>query len=160
MTVSISDARIAPITEDLTVPEGRLEVLRGFEQMYRVDVPYGDAQAFVLGEWACIHADGKAYRATSTPVAASYLVFCGNDRYDAKATGQVTLIQSDVIASTTLFDAVPTYVPGDYLTVKAYATGKSGLTKWASGQFAVAIVKSVAGGKMTFQTMAVPVKMT
>lgn len=155
MVVAISDIRVAPVGEDLTLSEGRLEILRGMEKMYRVDKAYGAGQDFALGEWACLHADGKAYRAGATPVAASYLVFGGTDRFDSKATGQVTLVMaSQVMARTTQFNALLSYAVGDYLTVKNLGSGASSLTKWSAGEVAVAKVVEVGAGSLSYETMS------
>jgi len=155
MTTSISDIRIAPVGEDLTVAEGRLEILRGLEKMYRVDKQYAASVDLGLGEWAVLHADGKAYRAGASPVTSSYLVFGGTDRFDSKATGQVTLIMgSQVIAKTTQYNPGPSYVVGDYLTVKAWAAGKSSLTKQTAGEVAVAKVVEVGTGYLVYETMS------
>ena len=158
MVVAVSDIRVAPVGEDLTLPEGRLEILRGMEKMYRVDKAYGAAQDFALGEWAVLQADGKAYRAGATPVVSTYLVFGGTDRFDSKATGQITLVMaSQIMAKTTQYNTLLSYVVGDYLTVKNLGGTASRLTKWTAGEVAVAKVIEVGTDFLVYETMS-PVK--
>lgn len=160
MVVAVSDIRVAPVGEDLTLPEGRLEILRGFENMYRVDKAYGTSQEFALGEWACLHADGKAYRAGAAPVVPTYLVVGGTDRFDAKATGQITMVMaSQIMAKTTQYNSALSYVVGDYLTVKNLGGTASRLTKWTAGEVAVAKVVEVGTDFLVYETMS-PVKVS
>jgi len=155
MTTAISDIRTVPVGEDLTKAESRLEVLRGMEKMYRVDKPYATGQGFGLGEWAVLGADGKVSRATSTPAKATYLVFGGTDRFDAKATGQVTLVMaSQIMAKTSVYNSALSYAVGDYLTVKDLGAGESRLTKHGANEVAVAKVVEVGSDYLVYETMS------
>lgn len=154
MVVSVSDIRVAPIGEDLSTPDLSLDVLRGLEKMFRVDKKVAAGSAFLKGEWAVLNVDGKAERPSTTPVAQSYLVFCGTDRFDSRATGQVTLIMSHpIVAKTSRYDVGQTYAVGDYLTVKDLGGGEAGVTKWGTGEPKMARVLEVGVGYLTFETL-------
>ena len=155
MVVAISDARVAPITEDLTTEELRLSVTRGLENMFRVDVKLATTDTILgLGEWAVVNADGKAERAGAVPVGNTYLVFAGTDRFDVKATGQVTLIKSwPIVAKSNRYDDTQSYSVGDLLTVKDLGGGESYVTKAATGEAALARVVTVGNGWLEFETL-------
>jgi hypothetical protein len=155
MVVAISDARVAPITEDLTTEELRLSVVRGLESMFRVDVPLASADTVLgLGEWAVVNSDGKAERAGAVPVGNTYLVFAGTDRFDVKATGKVTLIKSwPIVAKSSRYDDGQSYAVGDLLTVKDLGGGESYLTLAATGEAALARVSAVGTGWLEFETL-------
>ena len=157
-TTSINDNNISPIATDLLGSPTDLNVLRGLVEMKRADYPYGSGVSLVKGEWAVLQADGTVARATSTPAKASFLVFAGNDRYDARATGAVTLIlNSAIVASTVYYDDTASLAPGDGLTAKFLAaganTGKSGLAKVSGSDPVHAYVTHVAGGVLTFNVV-------
>lgn len=155
MVVSISDARVAPISEDLTGEELRLSVTRGLETMHRVDAKLATpAEVLLLGEWAVLNSDGKAERAGATPVGNTYPVFAGTERFDVKATGQVTLISSwPIRAKTSVYNDALSYVVGDLLTVKDLGGGESALTKAAAGEAALARVVTVGSGWLEYETL-------
>lgn len=155
MPTAVSDIRIAPVGEDLTTPEDRLEILRGLESMHRVDKKLADGAEFALGEWAVLNSSGEAERAGATPVPETFLVFAGTDRFDVAATGQVTLIMStDVIARTTVYDTGETYAVGDALTVKDLGSGESKLTKQSGAEPVLARVLEAGDGFLVFQTQS------
>ena len=155
MVTAISDVRISPVGEDLTTEENRLSILRGLERMHRVDKPYATGEAFVMGEWAVLNADGKLERAGATPVPNTYLVFAGTDRFDAKATGQCTILMaSQVVAKTSQYDDTASYAVGDYLTVKDLGGGESSVTLHTGGEVAVAKVVEVGAGFLVYETMS------
>lgn len=154
MVVAVSDIRIAPIGEDLTTDDLSLQILRGIENMYRVDKKLATGAEFTKGEWAVLNSEGKAERPTVTPVGGTYLVFCGTDRFDSHATGQVTLIMSHpVIAKTSKFDTGETYAVGDYLTVKDLGGGEAIATKQTGTEVKLARVLEVGNGYLTFETL-------
>ena len=155
MTTAISDIRTVPVGEDLTKEESRLSILRGMEKMFRVDKPLATGVTLGLGEWGVLGTDGKIHRAGASPVEATYLCFCGTDRFDVKATGQVTLVMaSQVMAKTSVYNPAPSYAVGDYLTVKAWGAGESSLTLWTSGEVAVAKVVEVGTDFLVYETMS------
>jgi hypothetical protein len=156
MVVAISDSRIVPITEDLTTEVSTLEILRGLETMYRVDKPLAvpGTTALLMGEFAVLNSAGKAERAGATPVGQTYLVFAGTDRFDVKATGQVTLVMSwPIQAKTTRYNTGGSYAVGDLLTVKNLGGGQSQLTPAATTEFAVARVLEVGTGYLVYETL-------
>lgn len=154
MVVAVSDIRVAPIGEDLTKEDLSLSVLRGFENMYRVDKKLATGAFFVKGEWAVLNSDGKVERPGVTPVGASYLVLAGTERFDTHATGQVTLIMSHpVVVKTSRFDVGQTYGVGDYLTVKDLGAGEAFVTKQAGVEVKLARVLEVGNGYLTFETL-------
>lgn len=153
MVVSVSDIRVAPIGEDLSTSDLSLDVLRGFEKMYRVDKKIATGAFFAKGEWAVLNVDGKAERPSTTPAAGSYLVLCGTDRFDSRATGQVTLIMSHpVIIKTSNFEP-QTYNVGDYLVAKDLGGGESTVTSWGTGEPKHARVLEVGNGYLVYETL-------
>lgn len=116
--VAISDDRTVPVQEDLTTEELKLSVLRGFENANRVDYKFKDGESFEMGDWAVLNADGELEAPGAGAVANTYLVFSGNDRFDAKATGQCTVfVNSNLVVKTNKF-AAGAYAPGTQLTAK------------------------------------------
>lgn len=152
--VTVSDIRTAPVGEDLTTAEGRLEVLRGLERMFRADKPLAAGALLGLGEWGVLGADGKVSRASSSAVPNTYLVFAGTDRFDVKATGQVTLVMnSPIVARTTVYNTAVSYQVGDYLTVKDLGGGESRLTKAAGADAKLARVQAVGSDHLVYETL-------
>lgn len=152
---AISDIRTVPVGEDLTKEEGKLSILRGLENMHRVDKPLADGADFALGEWAVLQADGTLARPGATPVPQSYLVFAGTDRFDVAATGQVTIIMaSEVIAKSSQFDSGVSYAVGDALTVKDLGGGEAVLTKQAGTESVLARVLEVGADYLVYQTLS------
>jgi len=154
MVVAISDIRVVPIGEDLTKEDLSLSILRGTEKMFRVDKPIAAGAQFLKGEWAVLNVDGKAERPSATPVGHTYLVFCGTDRFDSYATGQVTLIMSHpVVAKSSRYDTTQTYAVGDYLTVNDLGAGQAFVTKAGSTDPKLARVLEVGNGYLTWETL-------
>jgi hypothetical protein len=156
MTTSVNDIRVAPIGEDLTTEDLSLSVLRGLEKMHRVDkkikVP---GTQFLKGEWAVLTADG-CERAGASSAAATYLVWCGTDRFDSKANNQLTLILDfGQLVKTSRFDKDGVdYEVGDFLTVKTRLAGESDVTKAGAGDHKFGKVLEVADGYLVFQTLS------
>lgn len=150
--VGISASRIVPISEDLTQEDLRLAVLRGTEKMFRVDKPVAAGVSLVDGEWGVLNDEGKVERPGVTAVPNTYLCFAGTDRFDAHATGQVTLIMnSKIIVKTTKFDVGgPGYHVGDYLTVKGDAAV---VTLAADGEPRLAKVNQVGDGFLVYEVL-------
>ena len=156
MTVSINDVRTVPVGEDLTKDDLTCNVLRGLEKMHRVDKALAASNTVLLkGEWAVLNASGKAARPSATPVPNTYLVWCGTDRYDVRATGQVTLLMaSQLLAQTTRYDNTQTYAPGDYLTVKDRGGGQADVTKATGTEPKLAKVVEVGTGYLVYETLS------
>jgi len=116
---SIAQSRIVPVTEDLAADSSAFEILRGLEQMYRRDYEIDSGVELLDGEYAVLNASLKLVKCTGTPVANSYLVFLGTDRFDVAATGKATVIQnSALLVKTTIYKTTDTYTVGAALTVK------------------------------------------
>lgn len=117
--VAISDNRTVPVQEDLTTEDLKLSVLRGFENAHRADYKFKAGVSLVAGDWAVLNASGELDTPSASAVPNTYLVFSGNDRFDAKATGQCTVfVNSSLVVKTNKF-AAGSYAVGDQLTVKA-----------------------------------------
>jgi hypothetical protein len=155
----ISQNRVVPLQEDLTKEDLRLNVLRGHESMFRVDKKFAQGESLQLGEWGCLQNDGTVARPGATPVAETYLVFCGNERFDAMATGQVTLIMnSPVIIKTNRYNQAASYSVGSLLSVKDLGAGEANLTLAAAGEFCVGKVQEVGSGYLIVEVFAAAVK--
>lgn len=155
----INASRIVPIQEDLTKESLSLSVLRGIESMFRVDKKLSSPSVVLeMGEWGILEADGTVGRPGATPVANTFLCFCGTERYDVHATGQVTLIMnSNVIVKTDKY-AAGSYNVGDELTVKDLGLGQAILTAALNGEFVLARVVEVGSGYLVVDVAAVPFK--
>jgi len=155
MSVGISDIRTVPVGEDLTAEDLRLQVVRGLEQAKRADYPLADLSTVLLtGEWAVLNASSQAVRASSTPVGQTYPVFSGTDRFDARATGNVTLLlASNVVIKSSVFDDTATYAVGSYLTVKDLGGGESKVTLRSGSEPRLARVLEVASTYLVYETL-------
>lgn len=157
MVAVVSDISTVPVGADLTAEDLSLAIVKGFETMNRVDKQRvaGAQGECSSGEWMCLDAAGKAVRPSATPVPATYLVFCGTDRFDSKATGQVTLIMSSTpIVKTSKYDTTATYAVGDYLTVKDLGGGEAIPTKASSGEVELAKVQEVGAGYLVYEVLS------
>lgn len=159
--VGINEARIAPVSQDLTTPYSQLEIIRGNEKMHRRDYPIAPGVSLKAGEFAVLGNDGQLTRPTATPSASARLVFRGNDGFDAKATGQATVIEaSPLVVRTTSYDTGASYNVGDLLTSKDRGQGQADLTKAANGEFAVGRVVEVGNGYLVYDYFAQTIKMS
>jgi hypothetical protein len=151
--VAISENRTVPVQEDLTREDLQLSILRGLEKMHRVDKKVAAGVSLVKGEWAVLKDDDTVERAGADAVANCYLVFAGTDRFDAKATGQVTIIMaSQIVVKTTMYDATADYHVGDLLSVKA-VTGSSYVTKAGVDEPARAKVVALGDGYLVYEIL-------
>lgn len=153
-TTSINDNNISPISVDLTNEVPNLNIIRGLVEMKRVDQPIPSGISLVMGEWGVLGADGNLSRPTATPAAASFLCFAGTDRYDARATGQCTMIMnSAIMMQTTYYDDTQQMAPLDNLTAALLTgganAGKAGLRLAQTGEPVHAHVYGVSGGVLT-----------
>lgn len=155
MMTSISEARTVPVTEDLTTEELRLSVLRGLETAFRVDKPINPGVSLEMGDWAVLGADGKLTTPGAAGVPNTYLVFAGNDRYDAKATGQATIfLNSNLVVKTSKFNTAGTYTPGSALTYKDLGGGNYKLTNGVIGTDAILgfVIERSGNDYLVFET--------
>ena len=156
--VSIDNARVVPVSEDLTADDLTLQILRGLEKMHRVDKKLASTGvSLTLGEWGVVGDDGTVTRPTTTPQKNSYLCFAGTDRFDSHATGQVTLIMSSkVIAQSNMYDQTATYHAGNLLVAKDLGGGEAKLALAVSDAdkaAAVAMVTEVGTGYLTYEVL-------
>jgi len=156
MTIeAISSERTVPVQEDLTTEDLSLQVIRGLETMFRADKPFASGVSLVDGEWGVLQSDGTVARASSTPVPNTYPVFCGTNRFDSHATGQVTLILGGgPVLKTNRFDDGQSYAPGDFLTVKDLGGGESSVTKQAGSDPRLGKVIEVGADYLVFELLA------
>lgn len=132
-----------PVDVDLTTEDLSISVVRGLENMQRRDVPLKTGVTLESGDWAVLDSNGEADRAGATPVAETFPVFLGSERFDSQATGQVTLIMNDdVIIRSDRFDA-GVYAIGDALTVKDLGGGESTPTKQSGAEAVLARVTAI-----------------
>lgn len=158
--IGIDTARVVPVSEDLTTEELGLSIVRGFDKMFRVDKKIGVGVDLVAGEWGVLGDDGMVSRPTTTPVANTYLVQAGTDRFDARATGQVTLIMnSNIIVKSNKFNTAGSYAAGVLLTARDTGTGAAVVTPAGAGEFVVGKVVEFANGILTYEVFPVVAKM-
>jgi hypothetical protein len=154
MPEALNPSRIVPVQEDLTTPYSRLEIIRGWEKMFRVDKDIASGATFLQGEWAVLGDNDKLTRPSASPVANTYLVIAGTDRFDVAATGKATIIMaSKVIARTTQYNNLLSYHVGDALTVKDLGTGTAYVTKQSGVEPTLAYVTKVGAGFLEFNTL-------
>lgn len=159
MTVGISDIRIAPVGEDLTTENLAAAVIRGFEKMFRTDKKVGSGVSLLSGEFAVLNDDGTLSRPGATPVANTYLVLAGTDRFDSKATGNATIVQnSPIVVKTNKYEVGQPYVVGSFLTSKNRGGGEADLTLAANGEYCFAKVAEVGNGYLVYELITTPFK--
>ena len=154
--VAISQASIVPVQTDLTTEFGPLEIIRGFEKMFRVDYTIQANTALVAGEWGVVHDDGTVSRPSATPVVQTFLCIAGTDRFDSAATGNVTLApNSSIRVRTTRYDPNPTYHVGSPLTVKDLGGGTAYVTLASGSDPVLARVAALGNGTLTYDVLPV-----
>jgi hypothetical protein len=156
MSVGISDIRTVPVGEDLTKEDIRCQIIRGMEQAHRADVKLASPSTVLLtGEYAVLNSAGKAVRSSATPLGESFLVFSGTDRFDARATGNITLIMSfGQIVKSSVYDTGAVYAVGSYLTVKDLGAGESKLTLRSGVEPRIGRVLEVGTGYLVYQILS------
>lgn len=157
LVVAIDPSRVVPVTVDLTTQETNLQILRGIENAQRVDQPQTPGLSLVAGEWGVLNADGTIHRATSSSQILTFLCFCGTDRFDAAATGNVTMFQnSNLLILSSFYDTNGMYAVGTNLTVKDTGGGFSAVTPAASGDYINAVVVTVGTNYLVYEVVASP----
>lgn len=157
--IGIDTNRVVPVTEDLTTRELSLSIIRGAEKMFRVDKRLGTGVELLAGEWAVLQSDGTLARPSTTPVAETYLVMSGTDRFDVHATGQATLIMnSNIIVKTNKFYSAGIYDVGTLLTAKSLGLGEAVVSPAGAGEFVVGKVIEAGVGYLVYEVFAVVVK--
>jgi hypothetical protein len=153
MVSTINPNRLVPVQEDLTTPQTQLEIIRGWENMFRVDKPLDTGAQFVAGEWGVLTAGGLA-RPTTTPSPSTYLVIAGTDRFDAAGNEAVTIVQnSKIIVRSSLFDAAGTYAIGTPLTVKDLGAGQAFVTPAVDPEPVLARVVEAGTGYLVYEVL-------
>ena len=156
---TIANSRIVPVQEDLTLEDLRLSIQRGLEKMFRVDKKYAPGVTLELGEWGVLQNDGTVARPGATPVAETYLVFCGTERFDARATGQVTLLMnSNLIVKSSRFEP-DSYAVGMALCVKNLGADAAHVSPASAGEFVCGKVLEVGNGCLVYEVFASQFKM-
>lgn len=149
---AISAARVVPVSEDLTTEDTALSILRGLENMHRVDKTVGDGVSLTKGMWAVLGDDDQLGLPSATAKANTYLVFAGTDRFDSHATGKATVIMaSGLIVRTSMYNDGETYSVGAKLTVKS-ADGKVTLQTGSEPVLAY-VTKVPAGGVIEYEVV-------
>jgi hypothetical protein len=160
MLVGIDTNRVVPVTEDLTTRELSLSILRGTEKMFRVDKRLGTGVNLLQGEWAVLESGGTLARPSATPVAETYLVMSGTDRFDVHATGQATIIMnSNLIVKSNKYYTSGVYDVGTLLTVKNLGLGEAVVSPASVGEFVVGKVIEAGQGYLVYETVPVVTKM-
>jgi hypothetical protein len=145
---------VVPVATDLTLPESRLNILRGFEKMHRVDHKIGAGVSLELGDWAVLNNNGELVAPGATSVANTYPVIAGNDRFDSKITGQATVVMNSPIIAKTAKMVAGSYNVGSELTVKNLGAGEKILSIAAVGDYVLARVVEVGNGYIVFETVS------
>lgn len=122
--MSLPTELIAPITVDLRAEDPKFDVIKGIEKMNLTDLKRDSAFDVEEGDWVRKTATGAALPQTGNAVAHVYPVVVGNNRYDAIATGNVTVaVNGGFIYRTKKFVA-GSYSVGQNLCVKDLGAGE------------------------------------
>ncbi|NDC22586.1 MAG: hypothetical protein EBZ49_00425 [Proteobacteria bacterium] len=155
----ISEIRTVPVGEDLTSESLALSVVRGMERAHRVDHKAHAGLSLAAGEWGVLGNDGTVSRPGTSSVANTYLCLAGTDRFDAKATGNVTLaVSSPLVVKSNKYHVGGSYAAGTLLTVKDLGGGEASVSPAADGDHVVAMVVSVGSGYLVYQVVPTPFK--
>lgn len=159
MSTSISDIRTVPVGEDLTQEVLSLSILRGLEKMFRVDKKSSNGLELDQREWGVLQSDNTVARPGASSDISTYLCFRGTNQFDAKASGQVTLVMnSSIIVKSNHYNNAGSYNVGTELTVKSLGSGFAGVTPAANGEHVLAKVQEVGQGYLVYEVMASPYK--
>lgn len=148
---------IVPLTEDIT-QEGTLglKIIRDQEAALATahDLQFASGEEFLEGEWGKVNTDNKLESVTGAVAATDqlYPVWCGSgDRYDAIATGQVTVLTGfGFIYETSRYDTNGSYPIGTPLTIK---NGKVPTPAGVGEPVIGRVFKDVTGGILTIQVV-------
>jgi hypothetical protein len=151
--VGVNSAKVAPVAMDLTKDFDAFTLTRGVENSFRVDKKLVPGIDFEAGDWGVLNADNEIEKPGATPVRQTFLIITGTNRYDVKATGQVTIIMNTVFCKTNRFDKAQVYAVGDLLTVKDLGGGEAWVTRAAAGEPALAMVTEVGATTIEFKVL-------
>lgn len=124
--MAIPQELVAPITEDLRAEDKKFDIVKGIEHINYVDgkwVP-GKNVAVEEGDWVTKTNDGYDVIAGGNGVPNVYPVVEGNNRYDAIATGNVTVAHGGGFMYETKKFVPGAYTVGANLTVKDLGGGE------------------------------------
>ena len=113
---------IAPITTDLRAEELKFDIVKGIEHVNYLDGKLAAGKDVEEGDWVIATATGFDVPGTTTKKA--FPVVTGNNRYDAMATGNVTVIVSGGWIYKTKKFVAAVYTVGQALTVKDLGAGE------------------------------------
>lgn len=151
MVMAINANRTAPVTEDLTTEDLSISVIRGLESVFRKDVELAEGVEIEKGEWGVLNADSKLERPGASATGNAFVVFNGTKRFDAHATGKVTILMGSFVAKTSKYDTNPSYAVNDFLTVRNLGGGEAIITKASTGEGSVGRVLEVGNGYLVFE---------
>jgi hypothetical protein len=118
----MSYENMVPLSEDLTESKSLLDIIRGLEQIHRIDKKISNGVVLAEGEWAVLQDDDTLVRPGAAALPNTYPIWAGNadGRSDVHATGKATMIQGGrFIYRTSQFDSSLVGKPvGTYFTVK------------------------------------------
>lgn len=147
---------MVPLTQDLILDTPLLEIVRGLENLQRVDEKIADGESFAEGDWAVLNDGGELEAPGATPVKNCFPVWAGNaeGRSDVAATGKATILKGGrFIYRTSKFDTTQTYAAGDALTVKDLGNGERVPTKAGGGEVVLAFVDKVVGSYLEIEVV-------
>lgn len=117
---------IAPIAEDLRKEDLSFDIVKGIEFISVIDgkLEGTPVPAVSNGDWVQKTATGFAVPSTGNAVASVFPVWTGNNRYDAIATGNVTVIVGGGFIYKTNKFVPGSYTVGQNLCVKDLGGGE------------------------------------
>jgi hypothetical protein len=113
---------IAPVTGDMRAPDLLFDIIKGIENVNYIDGRWDKTQDVEEGDWVCATANG--FEAPGTTAKMAFPVVTGNNRYDAIATGNVTIADCPGMIFQTKKFVPGSYVVGQALTVKDLGNGE------------------------------------
>ena len=155
MVQAINPDRIVPVQEDLATPFNDFEIIHGFENMIRKDVPLSaDDVNLISGEWGVIGNNGKISRVTTSASINAVMVFAGTERFDAAANKAVTAVFSPgvVIRTRSFYNTGGTYNVGTLLAAKDLGSGEAVVTPALAAEAYIGRVTAVGDGYIEFIT--------
>ena len=142
---------LAPISEDLRKEINKFDIVKGIEHVNYIDGKLAAGKDVEEGDWVVGTSTGFDVPPTSQKKC--FPVVTGNNRYDALATGNVTVIVGGgFIYQTTKFVA-GSYTVGQALTVKDLGAGEKVPSAAGSGDVICGRVYSYDSAKGIMQIL-------
>lgn len=120
--MALPNELVAPITEDLRKEDLKFDIIKGIEHVNYIDGKLDANVDVEEGDWVIKTATG--YGKPTNTAKLSYPVVTGNNRYDAIATGNVTVIPGGGWIYRTNKFVAGSYTLGQALTVKDLGGGE------------------------------------